>query len=185
MASGEFISAVRRRRQVGALCRQSEALLDSLGLPGTFTIPELCERIEEHRDRDIHLIARELPVSAPHGLWVAARQADYVFFDSSIGTVRQYQIIAHELGHMLFDDDTATTDVGELLAMLSPEIDHAAVRGIQRRSGYSEPAELRAELFGTVTVRRVQSWSSLPWSRTATPEQLARLIATLEGAAQR
>ncbi|MFI6396041.1 hypothetical protein ACIBHY_51525 [Nonomuraea sp. NPDC050547] len=177
--------AVRGRRQVGALCRQFEALLDSLGLPGTFTIPELCRRIEERRDRSIHLIARELPVRAPHGLWVAGEHADYVFFDSSIGPVRQYQIIAHELGHMLFDDDTAAADVRELLAMLSPEMDHSTVRKIQQRNSYAEPAELRAELFGTVTVRRVQTWSSLSWSRTAAPEQLARLTETLEGRASR
>lgn len=179
------MSAARRRRQIGALCRQSEALLDSLGLPRTFTIPELCQRVEERRDRSIHLIARELPVSAPHGLWIAGDHADYVFFDSSAGPIRQCQIIAHELGHILFDDDTAATDVRELLAMLSPEMDHSTVRKIQQRNGYAEPAELRAELFGTVTVQRTQTWSSLSWSRSATPEQLARLIETLEGSAGR
>ncbi|GAA0936459.1 ImmA/IrrE family metallo-endopeptidase [Nonomuraea longicatena] len=167
------------------MCRQSEALLDSLGLPRTFTISELCRRVEERRDRSIHLIARELPVRAPHGLWVAGQHADYVFFDNSIGPVRQYQIIAHELGHMLFDDDTAASDARELLAMLSPELDHSTVRKIQQRNSYAEPAELRAELFGTVAVQRTQTWSALSWSRPAAPEQLARLIETLEGGAPR
>ncbi|MFI9560321.1 hypothetical protein [Nonomuraea endophytica] len=145
----------------------------------------MCRRIEERRDRSIHLIARELPVRAPHGLWVAGEHADYVFFDSSIGPVRQYQIIAHELGHMLFDDDTAAADTRELLAMLSPEMDHSTVRKIQQRTTYAELAELRAELFGTVAVQRTQTWSSLSQSRPAAPEQLARLIETLEGRAPR
>lgn len=144
---------------------------------------ELCGRVEERRGRPIHLIARELPVPAPHGLWVAGEHADYVFFDSSAGPVRQNQIIAHELGHMLFDDDTAAADVRELLAMLSPSLERSAIHRIQQRNSYAEPAELRAELFGTVAVRRTQTWSSVSWSRPAAPEQLARLIETLEGRA--
>jgi hypothetical protein len=175
----------RLRRQTAALCRQSGALLTSLELPGTFTIIQLCQRVEQRRARRIELIPRVLPVLAPHGLWVAGERADYVFYDCSVGLVRQHQIIAHEFGHMLFDDNATVADTAELLAMLAPDLSRQTVQNLQQRTGYTRLVERRAEMFGTVAVQRTQTWSSLSRSRPVDAGQLARLIETLEGGAPR
>jgi hypothetical protein len=175
----------RNRRRTAALCRQSEAQLTSLGLPGIFTIAQLCQRVEHRRARKIELIPRELPALAPHGLWVAGENADYVFYDCSVGPVRQHQIIAHEFGHMLFDDNATEADTAELIAMLAPDLSQRTVRNLQQRTGYTRLAERRAEMFGTVVVQRTQTWSSLSRSRPVDAGQLARLIETLEGGVPR
>ena len=118
----------------GDLYRDAEALLATLGLPWVFTLDDLHRRVERRRGRPVHLIDRELPALAPHGLWVAGDHADYVFYDGAAAPIRQHQIIGHELGHVLHDDDgAAPTPVEELRRGV------AARRG-RRRPGTRVPA---------------------------------------------
>lgn len=159
--------------------RQSQDLLAALGLGDRFTLAQLQARIERRRDRPVNLIARDLPTLAPHGLWVAGEHADYVFYAANSSPVRQRLIIGHEYGHMLFDDVTPTA-WERIAALLMPTID-PSVPDFLARSGYDEPAERRAEVFGTVVAQRAESWSSPPPALPADPETSARLVATLEG----
>src|SRR5207248_8552457 len=102
------------------LYRQAGNRLAALGLPTVFTLAQLHAAVERHRGRSVRLIPKDLPVLAPHGLWIAAEHADYVFFDRSAGQIRQHQIVGHEFGHMLFDDDTVPAHPPELAAMIGP-----------------------------------------------------------------
>lgn len=172
---------MRRRSALGDLRDQSERLLAALDLPATFTFAQLHDRIERRRGRPVHLIAQQLPALAPHGLWVAGEFADYVFYDASASKVRQNLIIGHEYGHMMFDDVSVPGDLDQLAAMLMPAVDPSVPQIMLARSGYDEPVERRAEIFGTVAVQRAESWSEIPATTPADPEVSARLIATLEG----
>jgi len=164
-------------KQVSELYRQARTTLTALGLPRAFTLPALRERVERYRGRPLHLIPREVPALAPHGLWVAGEHGDYIFFDRAAGSVRQHQIIGHELGHMLFDDQATPAELAELAAMLTPDVDLALATNLQRRTHYHDLPEQRAEVFGTVVLHGIESWETLP--ATVDPALLARLVATL------
>jgi hypothetical protein len=165
------------RSQVTELCRQAGAVLVGLGLARGFSLAQLRDRVAQRRGRALHLIPRDLPVLAPHGLWVAGEHGDYVFYDRAAGPVRQHQIIGHELGHMLFDDQATPAELDELAAMLTPDVNPVLVTNLQRRSHYHAFTERRAEVFGTVVLDRMESWSPLPVAVDAA--LLARLVATL------
>lgn len=163
------------------LRQQSERALASLNLRSTFTFAQLHEHIEQYRGRPVHLIPRDLPALAPHGLWVAGGLADYVFYAANASQVRQRLIIGHEYGHMIFDDAAAPGEFEQVAAMLMPKVDPSVPQMMLARRAYDEPIEQRAEIFGTVVVQRAESWSTIPVSIPADPEVSERLIATLEG----
>ena len=166
----------------GVLYRESEAMLEGLGLRRTFTLEDLHRRVEQRRDRPVHLIPRDFPALAPHGLWVAGEHADYVFYDAAAATVRQHQIIGHELGHVLYDHSAAPTAVEDTAAVLLPDVVPGGPARVYQRTSYDLPAERRAEVFGTVVVQRLHSWR--PLRPTADPEALAllaRVSAALQG----
>jgi hypothetical protein len=164
-------------RQVNELCRQAETMLAVLGLPGPFTLARLHDRVVQRRGRPLHLIPHEVPELGPHGLWVAGEHGDYVFYDRAAGPVRQYQIIGHELGHMLFDDRATPAGLVELAAMLAPDVDPSLITNLQQRTRYDTIVERRAEVFGTVVLHRMQFCPPLPV--TVDTMLLARLSATL------
>jgi len=174
------MSRVDGERQIADLCRQAAAQLASLGLPHVFTIEQLHGAVEQRRVRPVHLIPRELPVLAPHGLWVAGEHADYVFYDCAVGQVRQHQIIGHEFGHLLFDGDTATVDVAGVAAKLLVDTAPALVASLAQRTSYEALAERRAEVFGTVALQRMELWSTSTPPPATDPAVLARITATLE-----
>lgn len=167
---------------IQTLYRLAAQRLAALDLPAVFGIAELRAAVERARGRPVRLIAKDLPVLAPHGLWIAGEQADYVFFDRAAGPIRQYQIIGHELGHMLFDDDAVPAHPAELAAVIAPQPSAEVVRVLGLRTGYSDPVERRAEVFGTVAIRRMDLWAAGASSADGTPAQqalLARLAAAL------
>jgi hypothetical protein len=159
--------------------RASEALLRTLGLTGAFTLDDLHRRIEERRDRPLHLIARDLPALAPHGLWVAGEHADYVFYDRAAAPVRQHQIIGHEFGHVLHDDGSTPAPVEAGVTALFPDVVPGGPLRVYQRSCYDVPAERRAEVFGTVVVQHVHSWD--PLQPTTDADVVTRVSAALRG----
>jgi len=161
--------------------RQGHARLAALGLSGRFSLDVLHERLQQDRGRRIHLISYPLPYDAPHGLWIAAEGADYVFYPSDASPVRRSTIIGHELGHMAFDDVSTPSALEELAAMLLPRMDPTVPGALLARTTYARAVERRAEIFGTVVAQRVTSWAGLPSHSTPVdPAVLARMRATLE-----
>jgi len=125
------------------LVRQSHAVLDELGLPRTFTIAEVHRSVERRRGRRIHLIAHPLPPDGPHGLWVMGETDDYVFYEQAAPPLRKLQIIGHEFGHIVFDDEgTPLSGRGRTLSACT-------------RTVYDDMVEQRCEWFGSVMVQRI------------------------------
>jgi hypothetical protein len=170
---------VSKGRRIQAHYRLAAQRLAALDLPAVFTIAELRTAVEAVRGRPVRLIPKDLPVLAPHGLWIAGEQADYVFFDCAAGPIRQYQIIGHELGHMLFDDDAVPAYPAELAAVIAPQPSADVVRVLGQRTGYTDPVERRAEAFGTVAIRRMDLWTAPADGTPAEQALLARLAAAL------
>src|SRR5262249_28254676 len=103
-----------------ALVRQAGALLDKLGLPDTFTIEQLHRCIERERGRPIHMIPHPMPPQGPHGMWVMGRTDDSVFYDEVAPPVRKLQIIGHEFGHIVFNDEGGTAQLAEFAELADP-----------------------------------------------------------------
>ncbi|MFI7542438.1 hypothetical protein [Actinoplanes sp. NPDC049599] len=159
-------SARRRPDGFPELIGQARRGLDRLGLRGRFTADRLHEAMQAHRGRPVHLLARPLPAGGPHGLWVAGRDADYVFYPAAASPVRRHVIVGHEYGHMLFDD-------------VAPAA--VAAPAFRSRSSYEELPERRAEIFGTLVAQRITDWSWPPSQATDGDEAaLQRLTGLLE-----
>jgi hypothetical protein len=146
------------------LVRQARAVLDELGLPESFTLDDLHRRLETRRGRRIHLIPHALPTHGPHGIWVAGGLDDYVFYDEAAPPMRRQQIIGHEFGHIVFDDEGAPIHPDQLAALLPAEHlpEHGAsvnARALAActRTAYDEMVEQRCEWFGTVVVQRLNT----------------------------
>jgi hypothetical protein len=157
--------------------RASAVLLDQLGLPPRFTLVELHASVEQRRGRPVHLLARDLPPSAPHGVWVATDDADYLVYDGSAPEERRHQLIAHELGHVLFDHGTTPSRAERVAAQLLPRNVPPGLRQVRGRICYDERAEQRAEVFGTVVVERLHSWRRP--TPTAEPDIFTRMADAL------
>jgi hypothetical protein len=135
------------------LVRQAEALLDDLGLSGPFTIAQLCRSVELRRGRGIRLQPHPMPADGPHGMWVKGESDDYVFFDQTAPPLRRLQIIGHELGHILFDDEGRPVP--------SP-VPAAGILNACTRTAYEDVVEQRCEWFGTLVVQRIDPRASVP-----------------------
>ena len=166
---------------IGRYLQHCESKLTALALPSMFSLDDLHERLQQHRGRQIHLIPYPLPHDAPHGLWIAAAGADYVFYPSNATPVRRNIIIGHELGHIAFDDATTSNALADLAAMLLPTLDPTVPAQLLGRTSYTRAVERRAELFGTLVATRCTSWADLPNHQgRVDPTVLDMMRATLE-----
>jgi hypothetical protein len=148
------------RDTIADFCARAERMLETLGLSGQFGPTLLHERVQRHRGRPVHLIPRDLPPPAPHGVLIVAGRADYIFYDQAADPVRRHQIIGHEFGHLLFDDQSEG--------------------GPWHRNYYEATAERRAEVFGTVALQHMAEWSA-PRTDRFEPSILERVTAALAG----
>jgi hypothetical protein len=144
-----------------ALVRQAKMVLNKLGLPDTFTIDQLHQRIERQRGRPIHVIPYPMPPQGPHGMWVMGTTDDYVFIDQNTPQVRMLQIIGHEFGHIIFNDQGGATHLAALTDLLpetpSDTVTDAGALALNTctRTVYDDMIEQRSEWFGTVVVQRI------------------------------
>ncbi|GAA1909687.1 ImmA/IrrE family metallo-endopeptidase [Streptantibioticus ferralitis] len=165
-------------RQLRRLRGACEALLDSLSVPGTCDISELCAHLGARRGRPIRLLPVELQSSQLYGLWIATDVADLIVYEAHTSKPHQEHIIAHELSHMLcghhsggkIDDGTAE--------QLFPDISPDVVRGMLQRSGYSDHDEQEAETMASLILTRARRQVADPVP-TASLEQ-AEAIARIE-----
>lgn len=139
------------------LVRQAEAVLRDLGLPASFTLDELCQCIEQRRGRSIRLHPHSMPPDGPHGMWVKGEADDYVFYDQAAPSLRRLQIIGHELGHILFDDEGQPLSTED-----RPEVLSSGALQACARTAYDNVIEQRCEWFGTLVLQRLDASAPAP-----------------------
>jgi hypothetical protein len=67
----------------------------------------------------------------------------------------------------------------ELAAVIAPQPSVDVVRVLGLRTSYTDPIERRAEVFGTVAIRRMDLWATPADGTPAEQALLARLAAAL------
>lgn len=133
-----------------------EEQIDRLRVRAPLDVVALCEELAVRRGRPIHLLALSSRTSNPSGLWVAAKKADYIFYEASTGEAHRSHIILHELGHMVFAH-SGVAELDDLTArLLAPNLDPKVVRQLLCRDGYDTVDEQEAELFATLVLMRAE-----------------------------
>ena len=142
------------------LRRRVRRLLRELGIQPPMHVSDLCQRLGEHRNRPIRLVAWDFPVPGPFGLWISRADDEVIFYQKETTRVHQDHIILHEIGHILADhhDGAAADAVFAVPPAESPHDsrDLLAVPGL-RRTCYAQETEREAELVATI----IQQWAMI------------------------
>lgn len=134
--------------------KRCEKEIQRLGIGTPLDVAALCARLAEQRGRPLHLLALTSRTSNPSGLWVAAKKADYIFYDESVGEAHRAHIVLHEIGHMVFEH-SGVAELDDLTArLLAPNLDPSVVRQLLCRDSYGNEHEQEAELFATLVLMR-------------------------------
>ncbi|MEE3852303.1 hypothetical protein VZC37_18325 [Gordonia sp. LSe1-13] len=140
---------MRSHRVLRALCRDTLKGLD-LDLP--LDVAQLCDRYGTQRGRPIRLIAHPLPVGMPNGVWLAADDADYFFYQANTSPLHQDQIVIHEFGHLIAGHQMLGAVSAVALTAPSDEDSAAALQ----RTCYSDDREWEAEMLASM----ILTWAS-------------------------
>jgi hypothetical protein len=144
------------------LRRRCNVLVGQLSIPQPFDLAQFCDQLATSRGRPIHLLPLALPASAPSGLWIAGRRADYIVYEQHTSPTHQRHIVLHEIGHMLCRHQppqrTEATQPHDLFPSLTPQ----TVQRILQRTSYSTDEEREAELIASLILRRVQAEPPAP-----------------------
>jgi hypothetical protein len=97
------------------------------------------------------------------------RRTDDGDFDEAAPPLRRLQIIGHEFGHIIFDDEGVPVQPEQLATLLPPDdLPEATVSANARtltactRTAYDDLIEQRCEWFGTVVVQRLTTGATRP-----------------------
>jgi hypothetical protein len=131
-------------------------MASSLPLPQPFDARTLCQRVAQRRGRPITLNPMNGGDSGVLGLWVAADQADMLFYEATTTPPHQEHIILHELSHVLCDHYPARLSANELTRLLMPNLAPAMVERILGRTTYDAVEEQEAELLASLIRQRAQ-----------------------------
>ncbi|MBM7773802.1 hypothetical protein JOD54_004006 [Actinokineospora baliensis] len=150
------------RRDLRALRRGCAELLAQFDLPAGLDLAALCEHLAAVRGRPLHVVPVPMRASEPCGLWVATREADFIFYDETTARAHREHIILHEIGHMIcchrggghLDEDTA--------AVFFPDIDPDLVRDMLARKDYSDEQEQQAEVMAYLLAARLRRAPARP-----------------------
>lgn len=134
------VSRAERRRAVAAIA--------ALGLPDRYTIGDLIEAAGSRAGRPVRVQAWAMPGSAPSGFWAATPNANYVFYDQTLGPEQRDVVLLHELTHILLDHrPDEEIDDAPILAQLAPSVSAANIDRIlgRARRHYDSPIEAHTE----------------------------------------
>ncbi len=150
-----------------------EDRLRQLDLPHRFTQAALIEAVSAHVGRRIVCEPRDMQDSEGCGLRQRYDDREVVFYEQSASPLLRLQIIAHELGHILFDHaGTVNRSDFRSDAQLASEIDWLGTLGISARTSYNTPEEQEAETLGSLLISRMVRESQNPSTRpTAASER--------------
>lgn len=76
-------------------------LLQHVALPDPWDINEFCDRLEQHRGREIDLVGVAWTAGDSTGAWQPRQSYDIIGYAANTSPVHQDHIILHEIGHMI------------------------------------------------------------------------------------
>ncbi|MFE3170643.1 hypothetical protein ACFXPA_05610 [Amycolatopsis sp. NPDC059090] len=141
---------MRDERSIIRRLRRELAVLD---LDGPTSMADLCARFGQRRGRPIKLLPFSLDVPGPFGMWIGARNFDYIVYQAETTAVHQQHIIAHEFGHMFAGHRTDGNN-DDIWQQLMPDISAETIRKFLRRTNYETAQEREAETVATVLLER-------------------------------
>jgi hypothetical protein len=164
-----LVAASRRswgmgKSQIRASC---EDLLDGLDLPHRFTTRQLVDAVAELRGKPIVLQPLDSCglADVPCGIRIETPTQDTLYIEKGASSVHQMHIVAHEIGHIMFDHpgslslgDDAVSAVG-----FNPTL----VLRMSGRSAYRSTDEVEAELLATLIRQRAYRDHIRPSTRPA------------------
>lgn len=122
------------------LRKQVRGWLRDLGVRPPLTVPDLCARLTEYRERPLRLLPHQYPVPGLSGAWVSTDRADYIPVQSRTSPGHQEHLILHGIGHLLVGHPTGTPD--DRILLLLPDLPGLTIRvtpcGLGDRTGPGE-----------------------------------------------
>ncbi|WP_033294329.1 hypothetical protein [Amycolatopsis jejuensis] len=95
-SGGEIDPSVRVRART-----RVRDLLRDVPAPQPWSMNAWIDRLEQHRGRDIDLVAVDYAPGQPSGAWQRHDDFDLIAYASSTSVLHQDHIIAHEIAHLL------------------------------------------------------------------------------------
>jgi hypothetical protein len=151
------LAILRETQSVARLIRRD------FGLMGVQDIDSLVELVAHRRGKPITVLYLVLP-SRVSAFCIATPERDFIVIDVNASELTQLNAIAHELGHLLFDDSedaAAPLETGsgsplpkDLALQLAPALNPEAVTAFFERSHYDSRIERKVEAFATVMLDR-------------------------------
>ena len=166
---------MRSVRELRALARGELAELD-LDIP--LNVDQLCERYGTYRGRQIKPIAHPLPSGMPNGVWLAAEDADYFFYQANTSPWHRDQIIIHEFAHLIAGHQMLS-DMPTVLAGLSATDANESLA----RTCYADEREREAETLASLILTWAEKAADGVGSTAKNPEVrgLQRLLGGHKG----
>ncbi|WP_211359958.1 ImmA/IrrE family metallo-endopeptidase [Actinocorallia herbida] len=170
-----------RLKRAKSIDQQFDRLVANLVRHGLFSSPfdmdEFLSRFQRWRGRAIRLEPMPVGGSAdglPYGMLISAAGVDVVFYMPGSTPLHREHIIAHELGHLLFDhaSDLAAAD---LQRVLFPDLDPETVERALKRASYTTRKEREAEAFASAFLRRARYGDRAPAPNNAVTDVHSRI----------
>ncbi len=131
-----------------------QEILDNLDIPEPFELATFIAYLVSVRGRRINV----RPFRAKQGLcgvWIRARQVDYIYYDEHTTDLHRTHIVVHEIAHMLLGHQGTSLIAGELSPLLAPSLGAELIGTMLGRGGaYASPQEREAELLASVILER-------------------------------
>ncbi|MEU3990803.1 hypothetical protein OG301_16170 [Streptomyces platensis] len=120
--------------------------LQELGVQPPLDVVALCQALGRKWGRDIELQPAPLPQPGPLGLLIETPEADIILYQEKTTRLHQDHIILHEVGHMLANHESDSTELGAT----GPRIEPGGARREHQRCSYDDQQECDAELVATI-----------------------------------
>lgn len=116
-----------------------------------YSIEALVEEVASLRKRPIQLCPWPMNGISEFGAWIAGPASDYIFYDQATAAIHQWQIIAHELAHMLLGHRTGQVGRDPVMSVAGFVLKRSGNRALDRRE---QQAEQLATLLQAQIIQR-------------------------------
>lgn len=145
-------------RDSGVLAAEEQerclSVIATLPLPRPFELEGFRRALSRQRRRMLRLVPAP---GARGGLWIAADAADYLYYPADVPPLRQLQVIATELGHLLLAHEGTPTATSQIARLLLPSLDPALTVAILARGRYSPAQHREAALFAALLLDHMET----------------------------